>query len=147
MISPSQATTRAIRQRGLTVKIGGEKDDSGDGHGNRVELTLSPAQVGQVMRAVTGSSPDSEMLNGERAIGIDEPRYRELLTDRRLSRSLLSGLMILRCFQEADELGIADISRDLDMRSSTTHRYVITLLAAGLLERDPVSRLYRLAQP
>jgi DNA-binding IclR family transcriptional regulator len=30
------------------------------------------------------------------------------------------------------------------MGASTTHRYVSTLLEVGLLERDPVSREYRL---
>jgi DNA-binding IclR family transcriptional regulator len=30
------------------------------------------------------------------------------------------------------------------MNTSTTHRYVTTLLAVGLLERDPSTRKYRL---
>jgi DNA-binding IclR family transcriptional regulator len=32
----------------------------------------------------------------------------------------------------------------LDMNTSTTHRYVTTLLAVGLLERNSGSRKYRL---
>jgi DNA-binding IclR family transcriptional regulator len=68
------------------------------------------------------------------------------MEDRRLSRSLLSGLLVLSCFpSEGDYLGIAEIARMLDMNTSTTHRYVTTLLAVGLLERDPATRKYRLA--
>lgn len=32
------------------------------------------------------------------------------------------------------------------MGASTTHRYVSTLVEVGLLERDPVSREYRLTR-
>lgn len=114
-----------------------------------VMLTLSSAQIEQVLRAAT---PDTEagvveMLTSEQLAGARESRYRALLEDRRLSRSLLAGLLVLTCFPTGGgELGIADLARHLDMRTSTIHRYVSTLLAAGLLERDPVSRQYRLAQ-
>lgn len=72
-------------------------------------------------------------------------RYRGLQGNRRLSRSLLAGLLVLSCFSpEGTELGIKDISDQLELNSSTVHRYVATLLAAGLLERDPDTRRYRL---
>ncbi len=68
------------------------------------------------------------------------------MEDRRLSRSLLSGLLVLSCFPgDGGYLGIAELARALDMNTSTTHRYVTTLLAVGLLERDPATRRYRLA--
>jgi DNA-binding IclR family transcriptional regulator len=38
--------------------------------------------------------------------------------------------------------GLAD---ELEIGGSTAHRYIATLVAAGLLEQDPVSREYRLA--
>jgi DNA-binding IclR family transcriptional regulator len=41
-------------------------------------------------------------------------------------------------------LGNAEIARMLEMNPSTTHRYVSTLVAVGLLERDPATRRYRL---
>ncbi len=72
--------------------------------------------------------------------------YPAQMEDRRLSRSLLSGLLVLSCFSpDGDYLGIAELARMLDMNTSTTHRYVTTLLAVGLLERDPATRRYRLA--
>ncbi len=40
-------------------------------------------------------------------------------------------------------LGIADIADELEMSRSTTHRYVITLVALGYLEQG-ASRKYRL---
>jgi IclR family pca regulon transcriptional regulator len=67
--------------------------------------------------------------------GLHEPRY---------SQSLERGLAILRCFTpERPVLGIADIADGLGMSRSTTHRYVITLVALGYLEQG-TSRKYRL---
>jgi IclR family transcriptional regulator, pca regulon regulatory protein len=68
------------------------------------------------------------------------PRLREA----RFSQSLERGLAILACFTpERPVLGIADIADDLGMSRSTTHRYVITLVALGYLEQG-ASRKYRL---
>lgn len=76
----------------------------------------------------------------------EEWSYPAQMEDRRLSRSLLSGLLVLSCFPtDGGYLGIAELARMLDMNTSTTHRYVTTLLAVGLLERDPSTRRYRLA--
>lgn len=117
--------------------------------GDQVMLTLSSAQVEQVLRSATADAQTGivGMLTAEQLSTVRERRYRALLDDRRLSRSLLAGLLVLTCFPSGGgEMGIADLARRLDMRTSTIHRYVSTLLAAGLLERDPVSRQYRLAQ-
>ena len=82
------------------------------------------------------------------ALDSDEWSYPAQLQDRRLSRSLLSGLLVLSCFPaDGGSLGIAELARRLDMNTSTTHRYVTTLLAVGLLDRDPATRRYRLASP
>ncbi len=72
--------------------------------------------------------------------------YPAQMEDRRLSRSLLSGLLVLSCFPpDGGYMGIAELARVLGMNTSTTHRYVTTLLAVGLLERDAATRRYRLA--
>src|SRR6204780_5749167 len=66
------------------------------------------------------------------------------LREPRYSQSLERGLAILTCFTpKRPVLGIADIADGLGMSRSTTHRYVITLLALGYLEQGP-SRQYRL---
>ncbi|MGH2904851.1 MAG: IclR family transcriptional regulator [Solirubrobacteraceae bacterium] len=66
------------------------------------------------------------------------------LREPRYSQSLERGLAILGCFSsERPVLGIADIADSLGMSRSTTHRYVITLVALGYLEQG-ASRKYRL---
>jgi IclR family pca regulon transcriptional regulator len=66
------------------------------------------------------------------------------LREPRYSQSLERGLAILGCFSATRPvLGIADIADELGMSRSTTHRYVITLVALGYLEQE-ASRKYRL---
>jgi IclR family pca regulon transcriptional regulator len=86
----------------------------------------------------TSSAPKATNDGQEPAWSIPslrEPRY---------SQSLERGLAILGCFTPSRPvLGIADIADDLGMSRSTTHRYVITLVALGYLEQG-ASRKYRL---
>jgi hypothetical protein len=112
----------------------------------RVRVELSPAQV----RAILGGAAH---VGVEPALGARLRVVREAfgrggvrLDDGRLSRSLLSGLLILAAMpSDGGYVSNAQIARVLGMKPSTAHRYVSTLLAAGLLERDPSSRRYRLA--
>jgi hypothetical protein len=118
-----------------------------------VSITLSRNQVDHVMRAALGehAAPSvSGLVAGtgfhrSQARDMLSVRYRDLQANRRLSRSLLAGLLVLSCFPpEGMDMGIKDISQQLDLNTSTVHRYVLTLVAAGLLERDPDTRRYRL---
>jgi IclR family pca regulon transcriptional regulator len=82
------------------------------------------------MTPIKGSYPDTWRIPD-----LAEPRY---------SQSLERGLAILSFFtRERSVLGVADIADELGMSRSTTHRYVITLVALGYLEQD-TSRRYRL---
>jgi IclR helix-turn-helix domain len=117
-----------------------------------VTIELSKAQVDQVIRTAGEGGTMSVLLSALKdpqwtlAVDSDEWAYPVQMDDRRLSRSLLSGLLVLSCFSaEGGSLGIAELARRLDMNTSTTHRYVTTLLAVGLVERDPTTRRYRLA--
>jgi IclR family pca regulon transcriptional regulator len=66
------------------------------------------------------------------------------LCEPRFSQSLERGLAILECFSAEQRVrGIADMADELGMSRSTTHRYVITLVALGYLEQDE-RRKYRL---
>jgi IclR family pca regulon transcriptional regulator len=68
-----------------------------------------------------------------------------LMGEARYSQSLERGLAILGCFSlERPLLGIAELADMLGMSRSTTHRYVITLVALGYL-RQGARRKYRLA--
>ncbi len=130
-----------------------------------ISVTLSPAQVDEVLRAASQSrAPSVSSLiadalrsespakrNAESAESSDQPAPAGYLpsdtSDRRLSRSLLRGLSILTCFgASGEERGIVELSRDLGMSASTAHRYALTLVELGLLERCPRSRKYRLPE-
>jgi hypothetical protein len=114
-------------------------------------LKLSKSQVDQVVRSAGQGGTLSVLLSAVRdphwplSPDSSEWSYPTQMEDRRLSRSLLSGLLVLSCFpSDGGYLGIAELARMLDMNTSTTHRYVTTLLAVGLLERNSGSRKYRL---
>jgi hypothetical protein len=65
--------------------------------------------------------------------------------DPRLSRSLLRGLSLLAGFgPDGAERGIVELADELGMSASTAHRYALTLVELGLLERCPSTRKYRL---
>jgi len=107
-------------------------------------IKLSKSQVDQVVRSAGQGGTLSVLLSAVRdpqwTLSPDSPEwsYPAQMEDRRLSRSLLSGLLVLSCFPaDGGYLGIAELARMLDMNTSTTHRYVTTLLAVGLLERNP----------
>ena len=81
------------------------------------------------------TAPPTQLGDWQSIPTLREPRY---------SQSLERGLAILGCFTpETPVLGIADMADELGMSRSTTHRYVITLVALGYLEQG-ASRKYRL---
>ena len=106
-------------------------------HRIRISITLSPTQVDAVVRAATSSRAPgmSALIGGFPPIDDSDPR---------LSRSLLLGLLVLGAFPtDGEALAVSDIAARLGLSPSTTHRYMSTLLAVGLLEQDPRSRRYR----
>jgi IclR helix-turn-helix domain len=118
-----------------------------------VAITLSRNQVDHVVRTALGEHAAPSVTGVVASTGFHRTparqmlssRYRALQENRRLSRSLLAGLLVLSCFPpEGVDVGIKDISEQLELNTSTVHRYVLTLVAAGLLERDPDTRRYRL---
>lgn len=130
-----------------------------------ISITLSPAQVDEVVRAastsrapgisellvdaLTGRAPSGQAAASRRAGGNRAPLGGHTAIDAvdpRYSRSLLRGLMILTCFGlDDEERGIVELADELGMSPSTTHRYALTLVELGLLERSPQTRKYRLA--
>lgn len=60
-------------------------------------------------------------------------------------RAVERALLILNCFDdEHPERGISEISQEVDLHKSTTHRIVTTLVNYGFLERNGDGQLYRL---
>jgi IclR helix-turn-helix domain len=132
-----------------------------------ITITLSLAQVDGVVRAASrGRAPSISTLIANslgterqsdaepRGAQPDEAAARSPIpverrlnedVDPRLSRSLLRGLSLLRCFgPNGSERGIVELAAELGMSPSTAHRYAVTLVELGLLERCPNSRKYHL---
>jgi hypothetical protein len=138
-----------------TAGAANEQSAAGGGHAHDqvVCLELTHAQVEDVIRATReGRGPSlSLLLSGlvsEHAIadGSLEDRYGEELESGRLSHSLFRGLMILALFiSGGDGRGVVEVARELKLSPSTTHRYMSTLVAFGLLAQDPATRKYRLS--
>jgi hypothetical protein len=113
----------------------------------KVMIELSPAQIDHVVRAASGAGSMSVLLSGLNDVRDALYKAPAQLDDRRLSRSLLHGLLVLTCFPpDGGCLANADIARTLGIHPSTVHRYISTLVAIGLLERDPSTRQYTLAK-
>lgn len=59
-------------------------------------------------------------------------------------QSVSRAVDILRCFENAETLGVSEIAAKLHLNKSTTFGLVTTLTAAGLLEQDGETSRYRL---
>lgn len=127
-----------------------------------IAIALSPAQVEQVIRKAgsgSGGAASSLLVAALDNAHLDRRERRDgrgglreasqlaldqALSDPQLSQSLLRGLAILSCYgPERPWRAIIDLARELQMSPSTTHRYVKTLRAVGLLEQHPSTREYR----
>jgi len=126
-----------------------------------IAIALSPAQIEQVIRSAgqtrngtvsslliaaldNAHSPDGDGHARGSLHKAAQTALAEALNDPQLSQSLLRGLAILSCYgPERPWRAIIDIAKELRMSSSTTHRYVKTLRAVGLLEQNPTTREYR----
>lgn len=132
----------------MSERVGATGGEAGE---QTVSIALSSNQVGHVLRAALGEDGAASVSSMLAADGLRDPsarqvlseRYRALQDNRRLSRSLLAGLLVLSCFSTEQDMGIKEVSEELGLNTSTVHRYVVTLVAAGLLERDPQTRRYR----
>lgn len=66
--------------------------------------------------------------------------------DRKISQSLIVGLLVLTSFHGDGNQTVTAISIDIGQSASTTLRYLKTWVAVGVLEQDPTDHSYRLAQ-
>jgi hypothetical protein len=139
----ARASAPAVRSREDECAGGAETDTETET--DKVVIELSQSQVDRVIRSAAEGGSMSVLLSGLRDVREVLAREPRQMEDSRLSRSLLAGLLMLASFPtDGSYLGNAEIARMLDMNPSTTHRYVSTLVAVGLLERDPSTRRYRL---
>jgi DNA-binding transcriptional ArsR family regulator len=109
-----------------------------------ITIELTSVQVDRVIHTAASAEGVSSLLRGL-AEKTGTSRLKQLAESPRLSRSLLLGLLVLACFpSDGSPLAVTDVANRLEMSPSTTHRYLTTLLAVGLLEQDPRNRRYRL---
>jgi DNA-binding MarR family transcriptional regulator len=111
-----------------------------------ISLGLTPGQVAQVVDAAASAGEQQLLLLS----GVECPRelaISSLIEDPKISKSLLLGLAVLVSFPP-DGGGRAnkDVAQELGLAASTSHRYIRTLVAAGLLEQDHDTRWYRRTQ-
>jgi DNA-binding MarR family transcriptional regulator len=112
-------------------------------HESDISITLSSTQIKQIVRNTADGEGLAALLG--RLDTLNLASYANRADDDRFSRSLLRGLMVLAAFPaDGSARQITDVARQLGLGASTTHRYAVTLVELGLLERDPVSRHYRL---
>jgi IclR helix-turn-helix domain len=112
----------------------------------RVLIELSVCQVQVVVSAVADADRLTAVLWGR--VGVDGFLGRGVreLSDRRLSRSLLIGLLVLGAFpRDGSSIGVAELARLVGKSAASTQRYVATLAAVGVVERDSGARRYRIA--
>jgi hypothetical protein len=110
-----------------------------------VVIELSEGQVAGVVHAASESGNMSVLLSSLKNIRDAVASRPEQSQDSRLSGSLLLGLLILASFPaDRSSLRNAELARKLGLSQSKIHRYLYTLVAAGLVERDPRTRGYRL---
>lgn len=110
-----------------------------------ISIELTRPQVDRVVRDAGRGSGVASLLRGLTEEGTLASRYEALAESPRLSRSLLLGLLVLATFpSDGGSLAVTDVATRLGMSPSTTHRYMTTLLAVGLLEQDPRTRRYKL---
>ena len=112
-----------------------------------VTIELTRSQIDRVVRSSSDGDGVASLLRTLTDDGTLAARYEALSESPRLSRSLLLGLLVLASFPtDGSSLAVTDVAGRLSMSPSTTHRYMTTLLAVGLLEQDARSRRYRLPE-
>jgi DNA-binding phage protein len=110
-----------------------------------VTVTLSPEQVQAVVHRATAFTALAQLF----AVALDDPKAQTafltpLLEDNAYSQTVLRALMILARFPaDGTERELTTVAGEVGLSPSTAYRYLHTWTAAGLLERDPVSRRYR----
>jgi hypothetical protein len=109
-----------------------------------VSIALTDAQVEQVLREASGRSHHGSLLPEIGEVDVLSSAALALLQDESCSRSALRALLVLNALPpDGSWRELTAIASELGLSPSTTHRYMHTWLALGLVERHPRSRRYR----
>jgi hypothetical protein len=112
-----------------------------------VLIALTDGQVEQVVREASGRQHPASLLPELGELDIVSELVLPLFADDSYSRSVLRALLVLNALPpDGSAREITDIARDVEISPSTTHRYMHTWMAVGLVEQHPRSRRYRRAR-
>jgi hypothetical protein len=116
----------------------------------RVCIRLTRSQIAQVQAGDEQGDPIIEVTASLDAHpAVDLQRHLAQLvastsSDAKLSTSLLRGLYLFAALpKDGSWVGVVNLARSTGMSPSTTYRYLNTLVAAGILQRNPDTRGYR----
>jgi hypothetical protein len=140
---PVGASQDRRRDRGRVMMAArqGRRDSAGS-----VRVDLSADQVAEVVRAAPDGGSPSTLLQGLEGVRGALAARPEELQNPRLSRSLLFGFVLLACLPaDGSYIGVMELAKRSGRSPSSTRRYLATLTAAGVVERNPLTRGYRLA--
>jgi hypothetical protein len=113
---------------------------------DEISIRLSREQINEVVRKAGATDGVLGLLGAGLQNG-DVRGFEAKMHDTRFSRSLLRALMVLASYPaDGSARSVSDVAKGLGMGISTAHRYTATFADVGVLERDPVSRRYRLAK-
>lgn len=124
---------------------------------NRTEpelwVPISIAQAERLIQQVVGAKgPGISLirvllaLGGQDRVAMADLRSDPEFNDRKISQSLIIGLLVLTSFYPDVDQTVTAISIDIGQNLSTTIRYLKTWVAIGVLEQDPTDHSYRLAR-
>jgi hypothetical protein len=124
---------------------------------NRTEpeiwVPISLAQAQRLVQQVVGAKgPGVSLirvllaLGGQDRVAMADLRTDPEFNDRKISQSLIVGLLVLSSFYDDVVQTVTTISTDIGVPVSTTIRYLKTLVAVGLLEQHPTKHSYHLAR-
>ena len=116
-------------------------------------LALSHRQVQELVQQEAASRGGGRgllgvvlALNGASApIDLDELTRDQRYHDRRISQSVIRGLLVLSAFSSGDAHGVKNVAKQLGIGTTTTWRYLKTWVTLGVLE-ERKDRRYQLAR-
>jgi IclR helix-turn-helix domain len=111
-------------------------------------IVLSEEQVVEVVRDATAGRGLARLLSTVGELEELRELAEPLLDDPSYARTTLRALLVLLAFPaDGGERELTDVAAQLGLSPSTTHRYVNTWTAIGVLQQDLHSRRYRRTVP
>jgi hypothetical protein len=115
-----------------------------------VTIGLSQAQVNRLvgdLQRNRGPIPTPPHVAALRSVVANQASGAEPFDGGRLSKSLLWGLFVLSCLPaDGSHARVKEVAEWSGLSPSSARRYLKTLVVAGVVERDPASRRYKLVE-